>query len=146
MMETSTVLRTNRRFNGFRRNHAVRIDRQNGHLKALALQCLRAVQNGMMLDCGDNQVTPLLLIRLHRTLERPVVALRAAAGKENLRALCADDRSNLRAGVLHRFVALIGKAVRSRRIGVLLHHKRTHCFKSLAAEPRCRGIIHINHK
>ena len=139
-------IRTNRRFNGFRRNHAVRIDRQNGHLKALAFERLGAVQDGVMLNRRDNQVTPLFLVGAHRTLERPVVALRAAAGEENLRARRADHVGDLLARLLHRRVAGVGEAVCAGRIGILLGQVWHHGLKCPAAEPRCRGVVHIDHE
>ncbi len=139
-------IRANCGLDRFRRNDAIRIDRQNGHLKALAFERLGAVQDGVMLNRRDNQVTPLFLVGAHRALERPVVALRAAAGEENLRARRTDHVGDLLARLLHRRVAGVGKAVCTGRVGILLRQIRHHGLKCPAAEPRCRGVIHIDHE
>ena len=139
-------IRADGRFHGLRRNHTVRVHGQNGNVESFAFQRLGAVQNRVMLNRRDNQMTPLFLVRAHYALERPVVALRAAAGEENLRALGADDVGNLLARLLHRRVAGVGEAVCAGRIGILLGQVWHHGLQGSAAQPRCRGVIHINHK
>ena len=56
------------------------------------------------------------------------------------------DVGDLLARLLHRCVAGVGKAVCTGRVGILLRQIRHHGLKCLAAEPRCRGVIHIDHE
>ena len=76
--------------------------------------------------------------------DRPVVALRAAAGKINLAGLCAERLSGLLARIFNGMSGFPPFCIDARRIAVALFQPGEHCRKDFVRNPGSRGVVRIN--
>jgi hypothetical protein len=120
-------------------------DLKVGHTRALLLELLSRVDDGLVLCHARDDVVALLAVHLRGALDGQVVRLGRAAREDDLLGARPDDVGNLLARVLDRFLGLPAERVvpASRVAEVLaekgqhrLHHPRVH---------RGRGVIvHID--
>jgi hypothetical protein len=90
-------VRTQRGAQVFRLHQTVVIDRQEGRFEAKRLQMFDSMQHRVMLNGAGNDVRSpsRLALRQCDATDRKVIALRTAAGKNDLTRRCSQDRSDL---------------------------------------------------
>ena len=81
------------------------IDVEVGHLEALALEALAAVEHGLVLGLASDDVVALLFVEVGHTLESEVVTLGRAGGEDDL--LAAPGADELRDGAARFFDLLL---------------------------------------
>ena len=99
---------------------------QVGDLEALGLQILHAVQDGVVLNGGGNDVLAALAVALDGGVDGPVVGLSTAGGEEHPVGFCAQNGGDLAAGVPEGMGGVDAEAIQSAGIAPALHHGGGH--------------------
>ena len=125
-------------------DQAVLIHGEISHPEPFLLQETAGLQNSVMFDRGGDDVVALLPVRPSHPLDREVIALRAAARKDDLRRFCTQKRGDLRPRLFHGRPGLLPEAMETGGIPVNLaeigHHRLDHPL----IRRRRRCIIHID--
>ena len=127
-----------------RRDEAPLVHRQVGDLEALLFECRAGVQHRMVLEHRRDDVFFALggeLVR--RTLDRPVIALRAAAGEVDLVRLGAERGGGLFARILDGEARAAPELVDARRVAVALGEPGHHRLEHLGGNLCCRGVVRV---
>src|SRR5713101_3677806 len=86
-------------------NAPIALHRQISHLVSVLFQPLAGIEHSLVLNGLRNDVVALLAVHLRDALNHQIVGFRRPAGEDDLLWRGADQRSHLRARVLHRFLA-----------------------------------------
>ena len=121
-------------------NHAGRIDGQKRDLDAAIAQPLRRMEHGMMLDGAGDKV----IARLQHAGQGQVIALRAAAGEDDLRRAAPQQARHLLAGTLHGGPGTLAVKVDGGGVAELLGKPRAHGREHLRRERRGGIGIHVD--
>ena len=129
----------------FRTDNAVSVYVQIGDGKALFFQCGTGVQHRVMLEGGgDNVIFALASKGSGRTLNGPVVAFTAAAGKIDLSLVGPQALSCCGSGFLQSSLCLLPQPVKAGGVSVSLPVKGEHRFQNLRRNSGGGGVIRIN--
>ena len=124
---------------------ALRGDGQVGDLKALLFQRLGAVQNGMVLECGGDEVLFALGgPAAHAALQRPVIGLGAAGGKVDLARLGIQGGGHLAAGLFHGGTGGAPDGINAAGVAVVLHQPGGHGLQHCRRDRSGGGVIGVN--
>jgi len=74
-----------------RRHQAVAVHGKDGQPEPLPFQKSAGFQHGVVFDRGGDDVVAPLAVPIGHPLDRPIVALRAAAGEYDLRRIGAHE-------------------------------------------------------
>ena len=115
-------------------------------LKAHTLESGHAVHDGVVLErAGDEVLFVLACLGKGSALHRPVVGLRAAAGKEDLGRGCVDGLCHLCAALIHKFLGLIAHTVMAAGVAAGTAQGLDHHSQSLGGTGGGSSVIQINH-
>ena len=124
---------------------ALRGDGQVGDLKALLFQRLGAVQNGMVLKCGGDEVLFALGgPAAHAALQGPVIGLGAAGGEVDLARLGIQGGGHLAAGLFHGGAGGTPDGINAAGVAVVLHQPRGHGLQHGRRDRGGGGVIGVN--
>ncbi len=132
-------------FQGVQGDEPLRIRLQIGDGVALAFQLLHAVENGVVLNGGGDDVLAPLAQPLHRGEHRPVVGLGAAGGEEYPVRLSTHGGGHAAAGLAKHPGSVDAEIVQSAGIAPVLRQSLGHGRHRLRAGPGGGGIVEINH-
>ena len=114
---------------------------QERHLKALLLQLLEGMENGMMLKgCGDDVLLSGLLAERGGAADGLVVGLAAAGGEKDLTRLGVDDCSDIGAGLLQALLCVLADGIKAGGVAVVSFHTPQHRVNGGAAH-LCGGRV-----
>ncbi len=111
------------------------VDRQKIHLDPALPQLFACMQNCVMLHGAGDDMIPWL----HRAENRQVIALRPAAGKNNLRRVATEESGNACPSLFHGPTRMLPFLVDRRSIPEPFQQKRAHSLQHLGKK-RCGGI------
>ena len=136
---------TNDFFQFGRIHKTFRCDGQIGYFKALFFQRFGAVQNGVMLKCGGDEVLFALgRPAMHTSLQRPVIGFGAAGGEINFARFGIERRGHLTAGLFDGGTGRTPNGINAAGISIVLHQPRGHGLQH-SRRNRCGGgVIGIN--
>ena len=132
--------------NRFGGNIAVLVRQELGDLPALLLQLLAAVENGVVLHGGGDNVAAHMAVLPAGGGDSPVVRLRAAGGEEQLLGFAANGPGDDRPPVLYPAVHLLAQGILGAGIAELLRQHGIHSVRHFLGDRRGGGVIQINHK
>ena len=116
-----------------------------GHFKALAFQLLHAVENGVVLNGGGDDMAAPLAVALGGAENSPVVCFRAAGGEKHPVGLCTHGSGH---GMPCGFQLPRGintKVVQCAGVAPGLGHSLHHSLHRLATGTGGGGIVQIDH-
>ena len=117
-----------------------------GDLKAQTLQSSHAVHDGVVLErTGDQVLLVLACLGKGSALDRPVVGLRAAAGKEDLGRGSVDGLCHLCAAGVHELLGLIADTVMAAGVAAGTAQRLDHDSQHFRRAGRGGGIVQIDH-
>jgi hypothetical protein len=119
---------------------AGRVDRDDGHRHAAALQRLQRLQHRRVLDRGRDHVA-----LGDQTADHEVVGFRRPRGEHDLLRVCADERGHLRARLLDRVRGLLAESVvLARRVPEALGEVRQHRVEHRGVDRRRRVVVEVD--
>ena len=127
-------------------DQAIAVDRQVGNLEAELLQVLAAMEDGVVLDCGGDDVVahPRQLLGEGDALDRGVDRLCPAASEAHLGAAAAEQAGDAVAGRVYGFGGLPGEAIGGRWVAETLLQVGQHRLAHLGMEGRRGGVIEVD--
>ena len=132
-------------FQGIQRDIAQVVRLQIGHLEALGLQVLHAIQNGMVLYGGGDDVLSPLAQAFGGAVDGPVVGLGAAGGEENPVRFRAHGGGDGMAGAAQLPGGVDAEVIQCRGIAPVLGQRLGDSLHSLGTGLGGGGIIEIDH-
>jgi hypothetical protein len=129
-----------------RRDQAITIDRQVGHVEPDPLEELHRVENRRMLDRGGDQVLALAEVAERDPLDRQVVRLRPAPGEGHLFRRDAQDAGDLLTGSVDVAVRLLAGVVARARVAerALVDRSLREQARDLVAQIGGGVVIEVN--
>jgi hypothetical protein len=119
----------------------VAVDGQDRQPEAeAAFEVAAGAEHRRVLDRRDDQLIALAEARERSSLDREVVGLAAARGEDDVGAIAAEQRGDLRPRLLDRVLRRRAVRVRARRVAELPLEVRAHRFEHLARDRR-RGVV-----
>ena len=139
-------VRPHRRQNGFGGNVAVLIRQDGRDLPALLLQLLAAVEDGVVLHGGGDDVAAHMAVLPAGGPDGPVVTLGAAGGKEKLVCFAAYGFGNHSPPILHAAAHFLSEGILCVGVGVLFCQHGVHGVRHSLGDRRGGGVVQIDHK
>ena len=139
-----------RRALGERIGHGERVDAagsvhgEDGHVEVAALEDRDAVQDGLVLDGGRDDVAPARARGPGDALDREVVGLGPAAGEDDLPRLRVDGAGDDLAGLVDALARPPAAPVQARRVAPVLTQIRQHGLEHLGAQRARRGVVEVD--
>src|SRR2546430_4175855 len=104
------------------------IDRHIRHAKAVFLKGFAAIQHGLVLGGGGDDMVALVTISPGNPFQGQVIRFRSSTREDNLFGLGPNEGGNLLAGRMHRLFSFPAIAVRAARriakfVGEVRHHR-----------------------
>ena len=127
------------------RNAALAVGLEVGDLKALVLQLLHGVEDGVVLHTGRDDVLVLFAEPLGGAEQGPVVGLGAAGGEEHPVRLCAHGGGHLHPGGPQELRHIDAETIEGAGIAPVFRHGGCHRRHSLGTGLRGGGIVQIDH-
>ena len=126
-------------------DHPVLVHRQVGHGRlARPFQRAATVEHRLVLGDAGDDVVALVLVELDNPLDRLVVGLGRAAGENYLLGLRIDQRGDLVARLVDRFLGFPAEAmVAAGGVAELLREVRQHRLQHPRIDRRRRVIVHV---
>ena len=125
-------------------NPAGAIDGQVGHPRAKAFEKPARFDDRRMLDPGSDDVVTLFAKREEHSLESKVVCLTAAARKNDLVVLAAQQRRHLAARRLKSRLRRGRRPMTARRVAVMILKKRLHRGGDRRIDRRAGVVVEID--
>ena len=139
-------VRPHRRKNGFGGNVAVLIRQDGRDLPALLLQLLAAVEDGVVLHGGGDDVAAHMAVLPAGGPDGPVVTLGAAGGKEKLVCFAAYGFGDHSPPILHAAAHFLSEGILCVGVGVLFCQHGVHGVRHSLGDRRGGGVVQIDHK
>src|SRR6266568_61370 len=116
-----------------------------GRHEALALELAHRVEHRLVLGLHRDDVLALALVEIRRALDGEVVAFGRARGPDDLLGIGVQQRGDVLARFLDRFLRFPAERMRAaRRIAELLGEKRDHLLRHARIHRRGRRVIEVN--
>jgi hypothetical protein len=123
---------------------AATIHRHPGQLVSAFLQVLHGLEHGVVLYGGGDEMAALLLLRIRRPGDGPVVGFGAPAREVDLVGLRPDRGGYRLTGLLHRACRCESQAIDSGGIAKLFTEPGAHRLDDLGVGGRRGGVIEIH--
>src|SRR6266851_4779956 len=116
-----------------------------GRHEALALELAHRVEHRLVLGLHRDDVLALALVEIRRALDGEVVAFGRARSPDDLLGIGVQQRGDVLARLLDRFLRFPAERMRAaRRIAELLGEKRDHLLRHARIDRRGRRVIEVN--
>ena len=128
----------------FRIHNAVPVNREIGYADAVSFEILTGLEDGVVLDCGGDDMIAAIFAGAGDTLDGEIVCLCPAARKHDLRGIGADEVCHFAPRFFHGLPGLFAQGVSARGIAEGMPQERQHGFEDIRMQRRGRAMVKIN--